>query len=55
MDDSKTIHRFGQKTGLNKFNKTEITLTISSDQNTMKPDIGRKVLKFTNIWGTWGA
>lgn len=49
---SKTDDTIGQKTSLRKFNKTEITANIFSDQNGMKPEINhrRKTGKFTNVW-----
>ena len=44
-------HMLGQKTNLNKFEKTEIISTIFSNYNGMKLEISnrRKLWKFTNM------
>ena len=49
---SRLDHMLGHKTSLNKFKKTEITSSIFSDYNAMKPEISQKnnTEKHTNIW-----
>jgi hypothetical protein len=49
---SKINHTLGHKASLNKYKKTEITLCILSDHNTIKFKLNnkRKNRKYSNTW-----